>query len=105
MSIVVDTISAPQNTDSDSFPEVSLTKWVNMNIRMGSNTKSNYTLVNGWQGDNWYEIDPSLKVLLPYCTNYNDTSITMKSTAASIGVYWTEMRVYLLDENKAWGVY
>jgi len=34
--------------------------WVNLNLRV---MYGNYSLLNGWQGNNWYELNPSLRVL------------------------------------------
>jgi hypothetical protein len=41
------------------LPTQSNSTWINVNLRVLYNS---YILLNAWQGNNWYELDPSIMV-------------------------------------------
>jgi hypothetical protein len=61
--------------------------------------------MTGWQGNTWYEINPTFQLLQTYAPIYSDSSLVMIATAPNIGVYWAGLRVYALDPANPWGLY
>ena len=61
--------------------------------------------MNGWQGNNWYELNPSFKVLQSTCPVYTDDTFNVLATPPSIGVYWSGLRIYQIDFANPWGVF
>lgn len=67
---------------------------------------SNYTLLNVWQGNNWYELDPSLKALkLLKDTTFMETNTSMiiKKTSSSLGAYLADFRLLKINQTDSYG--
>ena len=47
LSIGVESLVDPSNAGYADLPLASTTNWINLNIRMGAKSTSNYTLING----------------------------------------------------------
>lgn len=97
--------SNTSNNGTAYLPKVSMNYWINLNLRLINTATYNYILLNGWQGDNWYELAPHLKILLDSCFTCDVTNITFHMTSSHIGVDFAELRVYQLDQAKPWGIW
>ena len=64
------------NTGNSTLPSSTPGLWVNLNLRV---LFGNYTLLNGWQGNDWFNIAPSFKILIANNTPYhNDTTLSIR---------------------------
>jgi len=85
---------------------LSLTTWCNMNLRVLYGN-GNYTQLNVWQGNNWYELSPTMKVVYTHNTTENsaallscegDSSMSiMKTTQNVLGAYVGDFRVMKIN--------
>jgi hypothetical protein len=66
---------------------------------------NNYILLNGWQGNLWYELSPTFKILFNATDipAYNDTSLLLMNTTANLGLYIADIRVFYLSSSDSWG--
>ena len=74
--------------------------WVNMNLRVAYD---DYLLMNGWQGDDWYKVMPTFKVLFDISTNYSDISLYIMQTQSNLGCFIAEIKIFNLTETFSWG--
>jgi len=81
---------------------------VNLRVLYG-----NYTQLNVWQGNNWYELSPSMRVVYMYSPTVNaaaqsacegDNSMyIMKTTAGVLGTYIGDIRIFKINETDSYG--
>ncbi len=83
------------NTLSKSLPTISTSIWVNVNLRV---SYANYILLNAWQGNNWYDINPSLKIAITdgAVPSYTNNTLVIEKTSSTFGVSIAEIRVFTL---------
>ena len=83
------------NSGSKSIPVVSNSIWINVNLRV---SYGNYILMNAWQGNNWYDISPGLKILFVDATTpgYLNNTLLIEPTLASVGLSIADIRVFSL---------
>lgn len=89
--------------DYQSLPSQSKEIWNNVNLRVHYN---NYVLVNAWQGNIWYELDPSLKLFASQTdsSSYSSSSMmTIKKTVSTLGCYVADFRVMKLSLTDSFG--
>lgn len=74
--------------------------WVNMNLRVNY---GNYIMLNGWQGNNWFNIAPSISIeLISNLTAnysvplYNDTTLTIEMSGTQQGAHIADIRIFIL---------
>ena len=82
------------------------TIWCNVNLRVLYGN-GNYTQLNVWQGNNWYELSPTMKVVYTHNTTENaaalsscegDSSMTiMKTTQNVIGSHVGDFRILKMN--------
>lgn len=91
------------NKDFQNLPAQSKDIWINMNLRVYYN---NYVLFNAWQGNTWYELDPSLKLYVPQTdssTYRTNSMMTIKRTSSNLGAYVGDFRVLKLSLTDSYG--
>jgi len=80
---------------------------VNLRVLYG-----NYTLLNAWQGNKWYELNPTLKVLHKHeasnsvataACEASSTMFLMKTTPLVLGVYAGDFRIMKINTTDSWG--
>ena len=88
---------------------LSTTVWNNVNLRV---LYGNYTLLNAWQGNKWYELNPTLKVLHKHeasnsvataACEASSTMLLMKTTPLVLGVYAGDFRIMKINTTDSWG--
>ena len=85
------------NTGYKNLKELSATTWCNVNLRV---LYGNYTLLNVWQGNNWYELDPTMKVLhlVANTTNIEENNeMLIKKTTVNLGGWVGDFRVLKIN--------
>ncbi len=90
---------------------LSQTIWCNVNLRVLYGN-GNYTQLNVWQGNSWYELSPTSRVLythntadnsaaLDRCENDN-TMYIKKTTANVIGAYVGDFRIFKINTTDSY---
>ena len=83
-----------------------------MNLRVLYGNE-NYTQLNVWQGNNWYELNPTMKVVYTHNTTDNLASLSscegdssmsiMKTTQNVLGAYVGEFRIFKINVIDSYG--
>jgi hypothetical protein len=91
---------------------LSQTTWCNMNLRVLYGN-GNYTQLNVWQGNNWYELSPTMKVVYTHNTTDNSAALSscegdssmfiMKTTQNVLGAYVGDLRVFKINVQDSYG--
>jgi hypothetical protein len=84
--------------------------WNNVNLRV---LYGNYSLLNAWQGNGWYELSPSSRVLYLHNAQENNVALTKcetdntfhikKTPAGTVGAFIGEFRIFKINEIDSYG--
>jgi len=85
---------------SEKAFSASMSTWMNVNVR----TKFfNYIRADFWEGDNWYQLEPTFQLKNNGLQAVIDYTVVFKDTISDVGVYWADVRIFELVDDIAWG--